>query len=78
MPPRLLRLHRTAAAKAEVTLSRPQAEAARCAARVVEVEEELREVLGGLEQHKAASAAKFQQLQSMLQDLSTPFLQLPL
>lgn len=34
------------------------------------------QVLGVLEQHKAASAAKFAQLQNVLQDLHTPFLQL--
>ena len=55
-----------------------QAEATRATARVADVECELREVLGVLEQHKAASAAKVQQLQSVLQDLSGPFMQLPL
>lgn len=57
---------------------RAQAEAARAAVRVGEVEEELREVLGALEAHKAASATKFHQLQTVLADLQAPFLQLPL
>ncbi len=59
-------------------MHRLQAAAVCSAARVSEVEEELREVLGLLQQHKAASAAKFHQLQSVLQDLQSPFLQLPL
>lgn len=52
-----------------------QAEARQSAARVVEVEEELREVLAALEQHKNTSAAKFKQLQSVLQDFQSPLLQ---
>lgn len=59
---------RTAAQAAAA--SRGQAAAA--AARVAEVEGELREVLLALEQHKAAFAAKFAQLQSVLQDAAAP------
>lgn len=43
-----------------------QAEAVRSAGRVAEVECELREALGELEQHKAEAAAKFQQLQEFV------------
>jgi hypothetical protein len=41
-------------------------QAARAAARVAEVEEELREVLSALEQHRASSAAKFAAVQNVL------------
>ena len=51
-----------------------RAQAAAATARVAEVEGELREVLLALEQHKAAAAAKFAQLQSVLLDAAAaPF-----